>query len=45
MIHFEQVHKRYPNGREALSDVTLNVSDGEMVFLHRSFRERARARC
>lgn len=33
MIHFEHVHKRYPNGREALSDVTLNVSDGEMVFL------------
>jgi cell division transport system ATP-binding protein len=33
LIHFEQVHKRYPNGREALSDVTLNVSDGEMVFL------------
>ncbi|HZF24843.1 MAG TPA: cell division ATP-binding protein FtsE [Steroidobacteraceae bacterium] len=33
MIHFERVHKRYPNGREALSDVTLNVSDGEMVFL------------
>ena len=33
MIHFEHVHKKYPNGREALSDVTLNVSDGEMVFL------------
>jgi len=33
VIHFERVHKRYPNGREALSDVTLNVSDGEMVFL------------
>jgi cell division transport system ATP-binding protein len=33
VIHFEHVHKRYPNGREALSDVTLNVSDGEMVFL------------
>jgi cell division transport system ATP-binding protein len=33
VIHFENVHKRYPNGREALSDVTLNVSDGEMVFL------------
>jgi cell division transport system ATP-binding protein len=33
MIEFERVFKRYPNGREALSDVSLRVNAGEMVFL------------
>ncbi len=33
MINFEQVAKRYPNGREALSGVNLRVAPGEMVFL------------
>ena len=33
MIRFEQVHKRYPGGREALSGVDLQVDAGEMVFL------------
>jgi cell division transport system ATP-binding protein len=33
MIHFDHVWKRYPNGREALSDLTLHVGRGEMVFL------------
>jgi len=33
MIVFDRVHKRYPNGREALSDVSLQIDTGEMVFL------------
>jgi cell division transport system ATP-binding protein len=33
MISFERVAKRYPNGREALSGVSLQVAAGEMVFL------------
>ena len=33
MITFDNVHKRYPNGREALSNVTFRVDRGEMVFL------------
>ena len=33
MIRFESVSKRYPNGREALSNLTLAVDRGEMVFL------------
>jgi len=33
VIAFERVHKRYPNGREALSDVSLQIATGEMVFL------------
>lgn len=33
MIVFDRVHKRYPNGREALSDVSLEIATGEMVFL------------
>ncbi len=33
MIVFDRVHKRYPNGREALSDVSLEIGTGEMVFL------------
>ncbi len=33
MIRFERVAKRYPNGREALVDLSLTVSAGEMVFL------------
>jgi cell division transport system ATP-binding protein len=33
MIRFDQVHKRYPNGREALSGVSFAIADGEMAFL------------
>lgn len=33
MIRFQSVAKRYPNGREALSNLTLDVATGEMVFL------------
>ncbi|MGA0799371.1 MAG: cell division ATP-binding protein FtsE [Steroidobacteraceae bacterium] len=33
MIRFERVFKRYPNGREALRDVTLQIGAGEFVFL------------
>ena len=33
MIRFDRVSKRYPNGREALSEVTFEIADGEMVFL------------
>ena len=33
MIAFDHVFKRYPNGREALRDVSFRVAQGEMVFL------------
>ena len=33
MITFDNVSKRYPNGREALSNVSFRVERGEMVFL------------
>jgi cell division transport system ATP-binding protein len=33
MIRFDHVWKRYPNGREALSDLSLGIERGEMVFL------------
>ena len=33
MIRFENVGKRYRNGREALAGVSLDVAPGEMVFL------------
>lgn len=33
MIRFERVSKRYPNGREALSEINLEIAAGEMVFL------------
>jgi cell division transport system ATP-binding protein len=33
MIRFERVSKRYPNGREAVSDLSLDIGKGEMVFL------------
>jgi cell division transport system ATP-binding protein len=33
MIRFDHVWKRYPNGREALCDLSLEVGRGEMVFL------------
>jgi cell division transport system ATP-binding protein len=33
MIRFDQVHKRYPNGREALAGVSFNVEAGELAFL------------
>jgi cell division transport system ATP-binding protein len=33
MIIFDRVAKRYPNGREALSNVSFNIHNGEMVFL------------
>lgn len=33
MIVFDRVSKRYPNGREALTNVTFRIASGEMVFL------------
>ena len=33
MIRFDQVHKRYPNGREALAGVSFKIERGEMTFL------------
>ena len=33
MIRFEQVHKRYPNGREALAGVSFNIESGDLTFL------------
>lgn len=33
MIRFDQVHKRYANGREALAGVSFRIDDGEMTFL------------
>ena len=33
MIRFDQVHKRYANGREALSGVSFTIDDGAMTFL------------
>ena len=33
MIEFHNVSKRYPNGYEALAGVSLQVGEGEMVFL------------
>ena len=33
MIQFEHVFKRYPNGREALQDVSFRIDAGEFVFL------------
>jgi cell division transport system ATP-binding protein len=33
MIQFERVSKRYPNGREALSNVGFFVGRGELVFI------------
>jgi cell division transport system ATP-binding protein len=33
MIRFEHVFKRYPNGREALSDLTFEIGTGEIAFL------------
>jgi cell division transport system ATP-binding protein len=33
MIRFDRASKRYPNGREALSGASFEVTPGEMVFL------------
>jgi cell division transport system ATP-binding protein len=33
MIRFDQVHKRYPNGREALAGVSFEVESGKLAFL------------
>ena len=33
MINFAHVFKRYPGGRDALSDINWELPDGEMVFL------------
>jgi cell division transport system ATP-binding protein len=33
MIRFDQVHKRYPNGREALAGVSFNIDSGALTFL------------
>ena len=33
MIRFDQVHKRYANGREALAGVSFNIESGALTFL------------
>jgi len=33
VIRFQRVSKRYPNGREALSELSFEVRPGEMLFL------------
>jgi cell division transport system ATP-binding protein len=33
MISFERVSKRYPEGHDALSEISFNLADDEMVFL------------
>ena len=33
MIRFDQVFKRYPNGREALAGVSFNIENGALTFL------------
>jgi len=33
MIKLSQINKRYPNGHEALKDVSFDIDEGEMVFL------------
>jgi len=33
MIRFDQVYKRYANGREALAGVSFNIEGGELAFL------------
>jgi cell division transport system ATP-binding protein len=33
MIRFDQVSKRYPNGREALSGVSFHIESGALTFL------------
>ncbi len=33
MIRFDQVHKRYPTGREALAGVSFAIDAGELAFL------------
>jgi cell division transport system ATP-binding protein len=33
VIRFDQVHKRYPNGREALAGVSFEIQNGELAFL------------
>jgi len=33
MLVFDHVSKRYDNGHEALSDVSLQIDTGELVFL------------
>ena len=33
MIRFDAVSKRYPGGRDALSDVSFEIAERQMVFL------------
>ncbi|HET7588021.1 MAG TPA: cell division ATP-binding protein FtsE [Gammaproteobacteria bacterium] len=33
MIHFDHVSKRYPGGRDALSELSFQIGAGELVFL------------
>ena len=33
MISFEQVHKRYPGNMDALQNISLKISSGELVFV------------
>jgi cell division transport system ATP-binding protein len=42
MIRFDHVFKRYPNGREALSDLSLEIAAGEIVFVTGHPRRRSR---
>ena len=43
MIRFDQVHKRYPNGREALAGVSFNIESGAFAQ-HRGARAQAGSR-
>ena len=45
MIRFDHVFKRYPNGREALTDLIARRRPRRDGVPHRPFRARARARC
>ena len=33
MIYLENVSKVYPNGTEALKNISLNIDNGEFVFM------------
>ena len=33
MIYLENVSKVYPNGTEALKNISLNIDNGEFVFI------------
>ena len=33
MIQLDRVNKRYPGGQEALTDLSLQITAGELVFI------------